>query len=359
MNFRLFVKEHAAYLIFQLIMVLFIMLLYWLDGFRNVDTAIYSVVISTLLILSFLFGRFVKRYAFYQKVLSPPKHMEEALQRDGKSPEQQQIEAYLQGLYRLYQNEVQALYANQHRHLQFMNQWVHQMKTPLSVVELLLQEDGDVDKKSMQEEIDRLKRGLDSVLMNARLDTFEQDMQIEQVHLKTLVSEVVSENKRLFITHHVYPVIAIDDEFIVPTDEKWMKFVIGQFITNAVKYTFEEGKKVNVQATCQQGQVLLSVQDEGIGIPATDLPRVLKAFFTGENGRKTGESTGMGLYLANEICGKLGHEMSVMSEQGKGTTVSVLFHKHEAAKRGVTEDEYIENGRSDESVRGESDASCN
>jgi len=279
MSFRLFVKEHAAYVIFQLIMVIFIMSLYWLDGFRNIDTGIYSFVISTLLILSFLFGRYVKRYAFYHKVLSQPKQMEAALQRDGKSPEQEQVEKYLHGFYRLYQNEVEALYANQNRHLQFMNQWVHQMKTPLSVAELLLQEDGDLDKKSMQEEIDRLKRGLDSVLINARLDTFEQDMQIEQVQLKTLVSEVVSENKRLFITHHVYPVISIDEKFIVPTDAKWMRFVIGQFITNAVKYTFEEGKKVHIHATCQQGQVLLSIQDEGIGIPATDLPRVMKAFF--------------------------------------------------------------------------------
>lgn len=358
MSFRLFVKEHAAYMIFQLIMVIFIMSLYWLDGFRNIDTGIYSFVISTLLILSFLFGRYVKRYAFYHKVLSQPNQMEAALQRDGKSPEQQQVEKYLHGFYRLYQNEVEALYANQNRHLQFMNQWVHQMKTPLSVADLLLQEDGDLDKKSMQEEIDRLKRGLDSVLINARLDTFEQDMQIEQVQLKTLVSEVVSENKRLFITHHVYPVIAINEKFIVPTDAKWMRFVIGQFITNAVKYTFEEGKKVHIHATCQQGQVLLSIQDEGIGIPATDLPRVMKAFFTGENGRKTSESTGMGLYLANEISEKLGHKMSIVSEQGKGTVVSVLFQHHEVTERGVSEDDHFENGRSDQSVRGKSDASC-
>lgn len=357
MNFRLFVKEHFAYVIFQLIMVLFIMLLYWLDGFRNVDTAIYSLVISTLLIVSFLVGRYVKRYTFYQKILTHPKHMEAALQRDGKSPEPQQVEEYLIEYYRLYQGEVQALYANQHRHLQFMNQWVHQMKTPLSVAELLLQEDV-FDKKSMQEEIDRLKRGLDSVLMNARLDTFEQDMQIEQVQLNMLVSEVVSENKRLFITHHVYPVISIDQEFIVPTDEKWMKFVVSQFITNAVKYTFEHGKKVHIHAHCQDGQVLLSVQDEGIGIPSTDLPRVMKAFFTGENGRKTGESTGMGLYLANEICGKLGHSLRIDSEQGKGTTVSVLFHNQEAVDRGDAEDDDSENGRGNESVRGKSDTSC-
>lgn len=344
MSIRLFMREHFAYILFQFLLVLFIMFLYWLDGFRNVDTAIYSVAISTLLILSFLFGRYVKRYTFYNKIISQPKQMEAALQRDAKSPEQEQVELFLQDLYRIYQNEVQTLYANQKRHLQFMNQWVHQMKTPLSVAELLIQEDGETDKKSLQEEIDRLKRGLDSVLMNARIDTFEQDMQVEQVNLKKLVSEVVSENKRLFITNHVYPVISIDEQFVVLTDTKWIRFVIGQFITNAVKYTFEEGKKVFLEASCQNGNVLLSVKDEGIGIPTADMPRVTKAFFTGENGRKTGESTGMGLYLANEVCGKLGHELSIESTIGKGTTVHVLFHNLDFVKRGESEDADIENG---------------
>lgn len=350
MNLKMFVQEHAAYAIFQIILVLFIMLIYWLEGFRNIDTAIYTVVISMLLILSFLFGRYVKRYTFYQKLLAIPTKMEAALQRNAKSPEQQQVENYLQGLYRLYQVEVQALYANQHRHLQFINQWVHQMKTPLSVAELLLQEDGEVDKKSLQEEIDRLKRGLDSVLMNARLDTFEQDMHIEQVQLKTLVSEVVSENKRLFITNHIYPVISINEQFIVPTDAKWMKFVIEQFITNAVKYTFEEGKKVHIQAICQQGNISLLVQDEGIGIPMTDMSRVKKAFFTGENGRKSGESTGMGLYLANEICAKLGHDLEISSQLGVGTTVSVLFHNEGVTERGGLENDHPKSRRNNESV---------
>jgi signal transduction histidine kinase len=350
MNIRLFIKEHMAYVLFQVILVLFIMSLYWLDGFRNIDTAIYSIVISTILIMSFLLGRYVKRYSFYQKILSQPVEMEVALQRDAKSPEIEQMEIFSQSLYRLYQNEVQALYANQNRHLQFMNQWVHQMKTPLSVVELLLQEDGEVDKKSLREEIDRLKRGLDTVLINARLDTFEQDMQVEQVQVKQLVAEVVSEHKRLFITHHVYPVISIDEKYVITTDVKWMRFIMSQFITNAVKYTFEEGKKVSIEASCQNGNVLLSVKDEGIGIPTADLPRVTKAFFTGENGRKTGESTGMGLYLAKEICEKLGHVLTIESAPKVGTTISVLFHNQDSVKRGELEDANIENGRCDESL---------
>ena len=77
---------------------------------------------------------------------------------------------------------------------------------------------------------------------------------------------------------------------------------------------------------------MLSIRDEGIGIPASDLKRVTKAFFTGENGRLTGESTGMGLYIASEVCGKLGHPLTIESEPGTGTMVSVLFKNGEAGE---------------------------
>ena len=211
--FRLFLREHIIFLIFQFFLVLFIMLLYWLDGFRNVDTAIYSIVISSILTITFLGALFVKKYSFYKKILSVPTKMEVVLQREAQSPEIAQIEEYLHHIYRLYQKEVQLLYASQNRHLEFMNSWVHQMKTPISVIDLMTQGSDMLDSKSVSEEMDRLRRGLDTVLMNARLDTFEEDMQIEQVNLKQLVTQVVSENKRLFIGNHVFPVISIDGRF--------------------------------------------------------------------------------------------------------------------------------------------------
>ncbi len=322
---RLFLKEHAAYIVFQLVLVAFILILYWLDGFRNVDTAVYSFVISTLLTLSFLGARYIKRYRYYKKISESPATMEHMLQKEGRSPEQVQLDLYHQKLYKVYQNEAQALYASQSRHLQFMNQWVHQMKTPISVIQLLLQNPDELDKTSVAEEVDRLKASLDTVLMNARLDTFEQDIQIEQVNLRSLASEIITENKRLFISKQVYPVIEVDEKFHIATDRKWMKFILGQLITNAVKYTFEKDKKVYIAAACHESHIHLSIRDEGIGIPSTDLARVTKAFFTGENGRKTAESTGMGLYIAKEVCKRLGHELEIESAVGQGTTVSILF----------------------------------
>lgn len=325
MGWKLFLRDYASFIVFQLLLVGFIMVLYGLDGFRNVDTAIYSFCISLVLLASFLLARYLMRQRYLLKISQLPKTMEDVLQKNAKTPEAIQTEKYMHELYRLYQHELHSLYASQKRHDQFMNQWVHQMKTPISVIELLLQDDRPLDKRNVQEEIDRLRRGLDMVLVNARLENFEEDMQVEQVALITIVTATVNENKRLFITKRVFPEIHIEDDIIVASDSKWLRFIIGQFVTNAVKYTFEANKKIIISAVKRDDYVQLAICDEGIGIPASDLSRVTKAFFTGENGRKTGESTGMGLYLAKEICEKLGHELNITSEVGKGTIVTVTF----------------------------------
>jgi len=324
-GWKLFLRDYASFIVFQFLLVGFIMVLYWLDGFRNVDTAIYSFCISLVLLASFLLIRYLMRQRYLIKISQLPKTMEDVLQKNAKTPEAIQAEKYMHELYRLYKHELQSLYAGQKRHDQFMNQWVHQMKTPISVIELLLQDERPLDKKNVQEEIDRLRRGLDMVLVNARLENFEEDMQVEQIALKTIVTATVNENKRLFITKRVFPEIHIEDDIIVASDSKWLRFIIGQFVTNAVKYTFEANKKIVISAIKKDDHVQLAIRDEGIGIPASDLSRVTKAFFTGENGRKTGESTGMGLYLAKEICEKLGHELTITSEVEKGTIVTVTF----------------------------------
>lgn len=327
MAIRLFIREHISYIIFQVCMMLFLIALFWLDGFRNIDTAIYAIIINCLLIVSFLVVRYMLRRRYLNKITHLPRAMDDALQKNAKTSEYFETERYLQELYHLYQHEVQTLYATQKRHQKFMNQWIHQMKTPIAVLELLLQEEEALDKKSVQEEVDRLKRGLEMVLMNARLDNFEEDMQITTVPLKSTVTTVINENKRLFITNRVFPDVQMDDSLLVMSDAKWLRFLLEQFITNAVKYTFEQQKKIYVTATEAEDHIILVVRDEGIGIPKSDLARVTKAFYTGENGRKTGESTGMGLYIAKEICDKLGHTFIIESEVNIGTTIQVIFQK--------------------------------
>ncbi len=199
------------------------------------------------------------------------------------------------------------------------------MKTPLSVIHLMIRNRDEAEFAAIGDELDRIRKGLDIVLYTARLDTFERDFHVETLDLRRVVREVTSSQKRLFIRSHVFPLIRMDEPLLIASDEKWLAFVLTQLITNAVRYTRGENRKIVFYGYRRGEQTVLEVQDEGVGIPQGDLPRVFEPYFTGENGREFQESTGMGLYLAKQICGKLGHDIQVESEAGKGTTVRLIF----------------------------------
>jgi hypothetical protein len=93
--------------------------------------------------------------------------------------------------------------------------------------------------------------------------------------------------------------------------------VVEQVLSNAVKYAPCGHVKV-----WSEGERLF-IQDDGVGIAAEDLPRIFERGFTGYNGRMDKRATGIGLYLSQEICRKLGHTITVESELGKGTRVTV------------------------------------
>lgn len=321
---KLYFRDHLSLLIFQAFLILFLFLLFLLDGFRIYTTFIYALFMTVLFTFIFLIGKLIMRRAYYMAIVKTPTRMEDALIRHVHGTEHTYATRYMRGLYKVYQDEAQTLYSSQSRQIEFMNHWVHQMKTPISVINLLLQEE-KYDRESITEELERLQAGLDTVLLNASLETFERDMTIEKLNLKQLVKETITAHKRLLISNQIFPVLEVDEDIIVASDRKWLKIVIGQFITNAVKYTFEEGKRIYVTGKLTKEGVTLAIRDEGIGIPASDLNRIRNAFFTGENGRLTGESTGMGLYIASDVCEKLGHELIIESTPAVGTTVTLLF----------------------------------
>lgn len=323
---RLFLRDHLSFFLFQGFLTLFLFVLFWLDGFREYGTLIYAFFIVIIFTLSYLGMKLFMRRRYYQMIMRTPHRMEDALLAYVNGAVPKQAGQYMRGLYKVYQDEAQTLYSAQTRQIEFMNHWVHQMKTPISVVNLLLQEPS-LDRQSIAEELDRLQDGLNTVLLSASLETFERDMTIEKLYLKQLVQETINEHKRLLITNKVFPSVSIDEHIEVASDRKWLKIIIGQFITNAVKYTFEEGKKVYVTAEQLTDELAFSIRDEGVGIPKSDMNRITTAFFTGENGRLTGESTGMGLFIAAEVCEKLSHRLQIESEPDVGTTVTLYFKR--------------------------------
>lgn len=109
------------------------------------------------------------------------------------------------------------------------------------------------------------------------------------------------------------------------TDEKWLVFILEQLLSNALKYTAAGGVHIYVNGG---KQTTLVIEDTGIGIRKEDIPRLFERGFTGYNGRMDKKASGLGLYLCREISQKLSLSLSITSEVGRGTRVSLTFPAH-------------------------------
>jgi len=297
-----------------------------LGGFETLENIYYFIFLSSFLLGAFLLYRYFYYKKLYDKLINMPSKLEDTLSSAGDAPISEGVNRLLRAQYNLFQEQIQMYKRKQAEHLTFIHQWVHQMKTPISVIHLILQEnEGEPYIENIAQEMERISRGLNMALNMARLGSFEHDFTVETVLLHSLVSEVVNEQKRYFIRKKVYPEVRVDLNMSVKSDRKWLKFIVEQLLVNAIKYTEGENKKVVVSAfDCEKGKVL-EVKDQGVGISQKDVRRVFEPFYTGENGRRFGESTGMGLYLVNEACKKLGHQIEIESKQEEGTSVRIVF----------------------------------
>jgi signal transduction histidine kinase len=265
---------------------------------------------------------------FYQRLSKPLVTLDEALVREENTPISLALHQLLKSNYQMYQKQMARMNKTQDEHLVFMDMWVHQMKTPLSVIELMAQDLDEPHSSSIREETDKLKTGLQTVLYMSRLRSIVQDFHVKQMNLKDIVQSVNKENRRFFIRNQVYPTLYMEDEgMIVESDEKWLSFMITQLIHNAVKYSTGKSDHIVISIYLREGQPLLEITDYGVGIPKSDLKRIYDAFFTGENGRQFKESTGVGLYVTKEVANHLGHGIEVESIQSERTTFRIVFAK--------------------------------
>ncbi len=322
---KLFLRDHRVLVLVNLLQVGLILLICWLDGFQKLSLLLYALLLCIVVLLCYLVYRYYTLLPFYRRMSSALQSLDESTQRYGPTPLGESLTDLLQTQYSLYQERLLRYQQQQQRQTTFITQWVHQMKTPLSVISLLSQNKDDDKLESIREEAERLQKGLTMALYASRLDTFDRDFHVQPVHLFPLIRDVLNENKRLFIRNAVYPEVNVSQDLFVLSDEKWLAFILDQLVTNAVKYSAGTRTTISVRAAVHEDSAELIIQDSGIGIPSQDLPRIFEPSFTGENGRHARQSTGMGLYLVSEACRELQHQISITSTVGKGTTVCLTF----------------------------------
>lgn len=182
--------------------------------------------------------------------------------------------------------------------------------------------------ESINEELDKIDNYTEQALFYARSNTVEKDYYIKKINLKELVNSVVIRNKKSLIQNNIG--VEINGlEINVYSDVKWCAFILNQLIQNAIKYSKDDNRKIEIYAKENKDNVILYIKDNGIGIKASEVSRVFEKGFTGENGRRKGQkATGIGLYLCKKLCDKLSLGLELKSEENVSTEVSLTFPKN-------------------------------
>ena len=213
--------------------------------------------------------------------------------------------------------------ASQREYQEYVERWVHEIKAPLTAARLICRElDGDTRRK-LTAELSQIEAHVERALFYARAENPEQDCLFRQIELEKIAAQAIENHRSLLIQNGIR--LELENmNCAVYTDEKWAVFILGQLLQNAARYRGPE-PVITLSAKPLGRQTQLIVHDNGIGIPAHELPRVFERGFTGSNGRIRGGSTGIGLYLCRKLAVFLELELRMDSQEGAGTTVTLTF----------------------------------
>lgn len=222
-------------------------------------------------------------------------------------------------------DEVAFYKRNEKEYREYIETWVHEIKTPIASASLIYENNKTPVTQSMYEEVLRIENYVEQSLYYARSNYVEKDYAIKECNLKILVSSTLKQHSKQLIEHKT--MINMNQlDYAVFSDSKWIQFIIGQIILNAIKYQSpERALQLTFSAVKGEQHVALCIQDNGCGIVEQDIGRVFEQGFTGENGRTFAKSTGMGLFICKKLCDKLDLRISLSSAYGTGTMVTITF----------------------------------
>ena len=289
---------------------------------------IFTEIIFLLFFLASLIWDYHRRSGYYNRLLQLLDRLDEKtlLMEIAERPGflDAKIVSYILKQNNKYQNDKIAEMQKQSRdYRDFLDTWVHEIKTPITSARLIIENEKNPTTLKIEDELRKIDNFVELVLYYARSSDVEKDFKVENTTLKALVSTalktyskpIIQAGGRIHMEGMDIPVCA---------DSKSCSFIIGQVISNAIKYRQEEFC-LEFRSQVQKNRIALLIHDNGIGISKADLSRVFDKGFTGENGRRFSKSTGIGLYLCKMLCDRMNIAISISSEKGQGTTVALYF----------------------------------
>lgn len=332
MNFTSFLKDKIttiSLLTFAVITTEIFLSIYNIPNFIK----IYLAVSVILMYFIGLFIEYISKSIFYKRIKNRLNELEEKyliteLVGNTSNVEEQNLKYILEETNKSMLENVNKYKYMTEDYKEYIELWIHEIKTPIAASKMIIENNKNEVTKSIAEEIDEVENYIEQALYYARSNVAEKDYLVKKSKLSDIVNESIKKNKNLLIQEKI-SIDLHDLEIYVYTDNKWIIFTLSQIIQNSIKYMkSEENRKITIYARQNAENVVLYIEDNGIGIKPEEVVRVFEKGFTGTNGRtKNKKSTGIGLYLCKKLCDKLGIGIDISSEENIGTKVKLIFPK--------------------------------
>ncbi len=324
MRLTSYLKDKLIEIILVILLMIFISLLLLIF---NVSIVINILIIS-LIFLTFIFiiiYDFLRRKTFYNNIekalinLDKKFYLTEII-KDSSFLEGKLLIDYIYDINKSYIEKLNSYKYSTEEFKEYIELWCHEIKTPLATSKLILEN----NTGNNIEEIEKIEQYVEQVLYFARSENVEKDYIIKETNLKDIVNNVIKKNKKDLINKKI-KVSSLENDIYVNTDSKWLEFIINQIVINSIKYSKDKNSKLIFICESLKDNVILKIEDNGIGINKEELEKVFDKGFTGSNGRKKYSSTGIGLYLCKKLCNKLGHNILIDSKLNENTIVTIIL----------------------------------
>lgn len=330
MKFGNYLKDKSYFIIiyFLGVVIIFLMLLAFKIEF-SLNLAILIVLLSVF--ISIILIDYFRKKAFYQKLFNDLKRLDKSylvleMLNEPDFYEGQLLYQALEDINKSMSENVNFYKNNINDFKEYIEMWIHEVKLPIASL-VLMMHNKKIDKKVI-EQINRIDTLVEQVLYYERSENAEKDYLIKEVHLQKIIHELALKNKDNFLEQNIDFLVSNKDVKVY-TDSKWLEFILNQIINNSIKYKKDNNSFIKIEIEETSDLVIISVIDNGIGIPKSDIPRVFDKSFTGENGRIRNKSTGMGLFICKNLCTKLGHKIEIDSVKDEYTKINIVISKNE------------------------------
>lgn len=316
--FGAYIKKKSKILLIILLFCIIFAIVFYLYKLP-VEAVIYPSLLCVLfgaILIVLDFTKIKRRHKMLEKLGNMPSAMIDEL------PSVSNINDYgYQRIIRSLQKEISQLESDSNNRfndmVDYYTVWAHQIKTPIASMRLTLQNEDTPLSRKLLSDLFRIEQYVEMIMAFLRLDSTSSDYVFKEHNIDTIIRQAVKKYANEFIDRKI-SLVYNPINYTVVTDDKWLSFIIEQILSNALKYTRKGSIKIYMNEN-----MMLCIEDTGIGIAPEDLPRIFEKGYTGYNGRNDKKASGLGLYLCKRICKNLDTGITVLSEIDKGTIVRI------------------------------------